>query len=69
MGWLSDTIVNNTEVNTIEARIIAGAVVILVAILMCYICLKAHGKYTKAKTRQQVQHEIRLNNINGARLA
>lgn len=62
MGWFSDTIVNNNE-NTTEVRIIAGGFIVLVGIVIGYLCMRAHNKYTSAKIRQTAQSEVQLNNI------
>lgn len=64
MGWFSDTIINHTEISTLEIRIVAGATVIFVVVLLVYLCLHVHGKFTKSKMRETAQREIRLNNIN-----
>lgn len=54
MGWFSGTIINNNE-NTHEVRIIAGGFIVLVGIVIGYLCMRAHNKYTSAKIRQTAQ--------------
>lgn len=68
MGWFSDTIINHTEISTLEIRIVAGATVIFVVVLLVYMCLHVHGKFAKSKMRETAQREIRMNNLNDSRV-
>lgn len=68
MGWFSDTFITHNEVSTTEIRIVAGAAVLVVAVLLARLCLRTHGKFTKASVQQQVQREIRLNNMREDRM-
>lgn len=63
MGWFGNTVINHTELSTTEVRIVAGAAVVLVVIVVLYMCLRVHNKFTKASTRKQVQQEVRFNNL------
>ena len=64
MAWFTgDTYINNTEMHSTEVRVAAGAIVILVAMLLCYLCLKTHAKFTQAKMRETAQRAVMLNNV------
>lgn len=67
MGWFtSDTYVtqeNHHHFGETEMKVIAGAIVMLVAGALVFLCLRAHNKFAAAKMRQTAQKEIRLNNV------
>lgn len=67
MGWFSDTFITHNEVSTTEIRIVAGTAVVLLVVLLAYMCLRMHGKFTNAKIQDRVQREIRLNNLSASK--
>lgn len=62
MSWFSDTVIYQS-VNHVEVRVIAGTFIVLVAIAISYMCMRAHNKFMSAKIRQTAQSEIQLNNV------
>ncbi|XP_065082638.1 dopamine D2-like receptor [Ochlerotatus camptorhynchus] len=68
MGWFTSDnyITNQVEMNTTEMKILAGACVTMVVVIIAYLLLRLHSKYMKKGIKNVVQHEIQLNNVNGA---
>lgn len=65
MGWFSSEnyVTNNVDLPTTEIRIIVGAVVVTVILLVAYILLRLYNKYQKKSMEGVIQQEIRLNNV------
>lgn len=65
MGWFASDnyVTNNVELATTEVKIMVGASVALVVILVAYLSLRIFNKYNKRGMQSTVQHEIRSNNI------
>lgn len=63
MGWFVDTTINKNEISTTELQIVAGAVVVLVASLIAYVCMKTHSKFMEAKMQKTARDEVQINRI------
>lgn len=63
MGWFSadETVVAQTTSS--EGTIIAGALVVMVAMIIIYLLLKVHTKYTEARFRDSQNRQTALNNM------
>lgn len=65
MGWFTadNYVTNHIDLATTEIKILVGASVTVVIILIAYILLRIYNKYQKRGVQNTIQHEIRLNNI------